>query len=837
MTKFLMIYQSKFIVSSLWLFLMFGAAAVQDLHAQDFFFRKSLTNLRIDQLSQDQVISFQRYVQAKGMSETEASNYLIQKGLSRAEVDKLRKRAGGLSITSSGSLAGNFEMMDQYFRLRDSLQALSEETEQNKRPSDQSLIRSKQIPDSVLFGSELFAGARLRFNLEGQMVPPTDYRVGPGDVLSILIYGFQEASYELKVQANGKITMPYAGLIPVAGLTLDQVTEKLKQGLQSNGYSKLATGQTKLYVSLADFRQIQIIVVGSTQPGNFMVPSVAKLFHVMHVAGGPSSLSTYRNIELLRNGKVLTKVDLYKLLSGGDFEGNMSLQDNDVLYFPPYYSRIMLRGEVRRPAFFEPREGEKFRDILAHAGGFTAFAYTKRVWVERVLDGEIRYLTFEGDSLMSFEPRDGDIITVQSVSDKKKGLIQLSGAVKRSGKYAFQPGMKLSHLLLQADKLEPTALMSRAVIARRTPEGAREYQHFNMDSVKKGLLDPDLFDGDSVIVGSVLDFFPRLPVRVMGQVNREQSLSWGLGMTAQDAIFMAGGFKPGFAVNKWIQIARRIDLDSLNDRLEIAKVIRENSDSLLMVRASETLLEEGDVVMVYQNPNFLPLGMILVEGSFSLPGMFPVRTKSENVKDLIERAGGFSPFADKRSLILIRQNEIPLVDLQDVSSNRDSIDDSGLISTGKARVVRTDTVALNWNTLNLRGKKGFFSLKDGDRLIVAEKSEFVRIQGSVNSQVILNYEGPRMSTYLAGAGGLSESGDATRIYVRRTNGKMAPTKRVLGIITRYPKIYPGDIVVVPMTAPEEKQVDSGFNSGKLLAISSLLMSLATMSSTVFNILR
>lgn len=833
MTNLWILPQRHRIFLSLGLFMALSLAMASELYAQDFFYRKSLTNLRIDQLSQDQVISFQRYVQAKGMSETEASNYLLQKGLSRAEVDKLRKRSGGLSNTSAGSVAGNFEMMDQYFKLRDSLQALAVDTGYPKVVKDHALIRAKQVPDSVIFGSELFAGARLRFNLEGQMVPPLDYRVGPGDVLSILIYGFQEASFELKVQANGKITMPYAGLITVAGLTLDQVSEKLKQNLQTNGYSKLATGQTKLHVGMADFRQIQVTVVGSTQPGNFMVPSVAKLFHVMHVAGGPSTRSTYRNVELWRNGKLLTTVDLYKLLSGGDFEGNINLQDHDVVYFPPYFRRIMVRGEIRRPALFETKVGEKFRDILAHAGGFTAFAYTKRVWVERVMDGEMRYLTFEGDSLLGFEPQDGDIITVQSVTEKKKGLIQISGAVKRPGDYAHQPGMRLSHLLLHAEALEPTAMLSRVVVAHKTPEGLRSLDHFDLDSVKAGWLDPALMDGDSVMVGSVIDFYPRLPVRVMGEVQREISLPWSSGMTAQDAVFMAGGFKPGFAVDQWIKIARRVELDSLDGRWEISKVIREATDSLLRVRASETLLEEGDVVMVYRNPAYLPLAMVRVEGAFNSPGLFPIKTKSEKIKDMIGRAGGFNAFADQRSLILIRDHEIPMVDLQEDARASDAIDISAIQSKGKVRVVRTDTIALDWNILNSGGKKGNFLLKDGDRLVVDEKSEIVLVQGSVNSQVMLNYGGHRMRTYLAGAGGLSESGDPSRIYVRRTNGKMASTKRVLGIITRYPKVYPGDLVVVPIKAPKDDQ-DQGFDSGKWMAISSVLMSMATVATVVFN---
>ena len=807
--------------------------STQDLRAQDFFYRKSLTNLRIDQLTQDQVISFQRYVQAKGMSETDASNYLLQKGLSRAEVDKLRKRAGGLSNASTGSVAGNFELMDQYFKLRDSLQALSADSIRNKKISDPSILREKQIPDSVLFGSELFAGARLRFNLEGQMVPPVDYRVGPGDVLSILVYGFQEANYELKVQANGKIAMPYAGLVTVAGLTLDQVLEKLKQILQTNGYSKLGSGQTKLHVGLADFRQIQVTVVGSTQPGNFMVPSVAKLFHVMHVAGGPSTRSTYRKAEVWRNGQILTKVDLYQLLRGGDFEGNINLQDNDIIYFPPYHRRVMLRGEVRRPALFEVKDGEKFSDLLEFAGGFTAFAYTKRVWVQRVIDNEFRYLTFEGDSLTSFEPKDGDVITVQSVTEKAKGLIQISGAVKRPGEYSIHPGMRLSHLLIQAENLEPAAFKSRAVLVQKTPEGFRRHQHFHLDSVLKGWNDPLLNEGDSVIVGFNQDFFRHQAVRVMGEVNSEVEIPWGPGLTAQDAVFMAGGFKSGTALDQWIKIARRIELDSLNDRWEIAQVIKAESDSLLMLRAAEVLLEQGDVVMVYPSPTYVPIAMVRVEGPFYAPGVYPVRSKTEKVKDLLARSGGLNPFADKRSLVLIRMQQYHKSDLMAKSADAVAITSTGNqeLDVNKQIITQNDTIALDWDRLMSGHKFGNFLLKDGDRLVVSENSEIVTVQGYVNSKVIMGYAGTQLETYLAGAGGLTKEADKYRIYVRRVNGKNASTKRFLGIIARYPRVFPGDRVVVPMKVVQERD---GEFLNKWIGLTSALMSIVTAYTILSN---
>jgi hypothetical protein len=142
------------------------------------------------------------------------------------------------------------------------------------------------------------------------------------------------------------------------------------------------------------------------------------------------------------------------------------------------------------------------------------------------------------------------------------------------------------------------------------------------------------------------------------------------------------------------------------------------------------------------------------------------------------------------------------------------------------KIAQIDTIALDWDQIMSGGKRGDFLLKDGDRLVVSEKSEVVMVQGSVNSKVMMNFSGPRMDTYLAGAGGTTKVADKYRIYVRRTNGKLASTKRMLGFIPRHPRIFPGDLVVVPMKAPKDPK-DDGFDTGKWMAISSAMMSIAT----------
>lgn len=319
----------------------------------------------------------------------------------------------------------------------------------------------------------------------------------------------------------------------------------------------------------------------------------------------------------------------------------------------------------------------------------------------------------------------------------------------------------------------------------------------------------------------------------MGEVNSEVEIPWGPGLTAQDAVFMAGGFKSGTALDQWIKIARRIELDSLNDRWEIAQVIKAESDSLLMLRAAEVLLEQGDVVMVYPSPTYVPIAMVRVEGPFTRPVCTPVRSKTEKAKDLLARSGGLNPFADKRSLVLIRMQQYHKSDLMAKSADAVAITSTGNqeLDVNKQIITQNDTIALDWDRLMSGHKFGNFLLKDGDRLVVSEKSEIVTVQGHVNSKVIMGYVGPQLETYLAGAGGLTKDADKYQIYVRRVNGKNASTKRFLGIIPRYPRVFPGDRVVVPMKVVQERD---GEFLGKWIGLTSALMSIVTAYTILYN---
>ena len=129
--------------------------------------------------------------------------------------------------------------------------------------------------------------------------------VGMGDRLTLTIFGQQEAAYDLEVLPNGTLVIPYAGVVPVSGLTLSAVEARIKQKFIKAGFTGLQSGATQLSMALTGVRSIRVTVLGGRKPGSYVVPSIATLMHVLYQAGGPAENGSYRHIELVRQGKVV----------------------------------------------------------------------------------------------------------------------------------------------------------------------------------------------------------------------------------------------------------------------------------------------------------------------------------------------------------------------------------------------------------------------------------------------------------------------------------------------------------------------------------------------------
>jgi protein involved in polysaccharide export with SLBB domain len=214
-------------------------------------------------------------------------------------------------------------------------------------------LHKYRIVDPLIFGADLFQQVNLNFAPSLNIAASPDYVLGPGDVLDIFVYGGQEYSASAKITPQGHITVVHAGVVNLSGLTLEDGTAKIRSYLTQNGYRSLATGQSKLTVTLKTMRTINVTLVGVQKPGQYYLPALSTALHALYVSGGPAGKGTYRNIQVIRRGKTVETLDLYPLLITGKMAKDPQLQEGDVVFVPTYEKRVLLKGEVKRPLLFE----------------------------------------------------------------------------------------------------------------------------------------------------------------------------------------------------------------------------------------------------------------------------------------------------------------------------------------------------------------------------------------------------------------------------------------------------------------------------------------------------
>jgi protein involved in polysaccharide export with SLBB domain len=317
--------------------------------AQDILNGNDLSAIKVDNLTDSDIAKIKSQLLNSQTSIDQAEPIALAKGMSATEFAKLKARLDSLTINSNrvstSGTAGDLTAV-----------------------STQNVIQYNDAKknDELVFGSELFNNSTLNFAPDLKLATPVNYILGPGDELQIAVYGVQEFNSSIAVTVEGKISIQYVGQISVSGMTIEAATQKIK-GAIGRVYSTVKSGQSQVSVTLNKIRTIKVTVIGGNQPGNYSVSSLATVFNALHLAGGPGKNGSYRNIELIRNNKILKKIDIYHFLVKGDQSDNIGLRDNDVVRIPAYSQRVTLSGEVKRPGIFEMKTGETFSDLLSFA--------------------------------------------------------------------------------------------------------------------------------------------------------------------------------------------------------------------------------------------------------------------------------------------------------------------------------------------------------------------------------------------------------------------------------------------------------------------------------------
>jgi polysaccharide biosynthesis/export protein len=230
-----------------------------------------------------------------------------------------------------------------------------------------------------------------------QAAPPADYRVGPQDVLTIVVFGEPQLSGKVRVDNDGTFSFQYLGRVKAADLTVAEIEVNLKAGL-SDGYLR----NPQVSVEIDQYHSQNVYVLGEVKaPAKYSLPGNSTLLDVLTQAGSvTASAGHWVLINHAKRGAASTgpaviddaesadlKVNLDDVQNGK--AQNVKIQDGDTI-FVPKAQQIYVNGNVRVPGGYRYEEDMTVFTAIALAGGVTERGSTSRISVRRLVNGQMR---------------------------------------------------------------------------------------------------------------------------------------------------------------------------------------------------------------------------------------------------------------------------------------------------------------------------------------------------------------------------------------------------------------------------------------------------------------
>ena len=689
-----------------------------------------------------------------------------------------------------------------------------------------------------VFGTEVFDRTTSEFDPVIAAALPSTYALGPGDELVLVISGDVEYSHMLPVTREGFILIPQVGQVWVNGLTLSTLREQLytRLGNVYSGVTRGAGATTKFDISIARTRTNQVFISGDvTRPGSYSVSPLASVLNALYQAGGPTSNGSFRNVQVMRSGKLVRDVDLYSYLLSGNSLSDVRLENGDVIFVPVHGTHVTILGEVARPAIYELRPGETVADLLAYAGGLNAPAQTRRARLTRILptrertqpgvDRIVRDIDLEAamaDSKNAAVLRSGDEIEVLALRSDVRQSVSLEGSVWREGSFGYRPGMRVWDLIRSADGLTTDAYPSNAQITRlKRADGSVSVIAFSLETGPDGQPreNPELQEDDIVRIFSRSESSGAFSVTVEGAVKRPFTETFERGMTLRDAIVRAGGLR--YLADPVVVISRVAEPQSRASG-KMSEIIKVRVDSTFFVSeeaaayyvgmpdslrrqvneksSGDFVLKPFDRIVVRMLPDYEMPRVVTLLGEVQYPGSYTLARKDERVADVIVRSGGLTRTSYPEGFRLTRNGHVVDIDLPDAMKNR----------KGRNNVI----------------------LMPGDSLSVPEYNPVVIVLGAVNTPTaVLHRKGAPTSYYIESAGGYTDSADKDRVHVRFANGRSKSVHRYGLLIHTEPTPEPGSVVTVPVAKPN----DGADLRGLLSDFAQITAALGTIALVVFRV--
>ena len=699
-----------------------------------------------------------------------------------------------------------------------------------------------KIPDGSdklkRFGSDVFVhrrsgamtlGASLRDSALDVSIGP-DYVLGPGDKLTIHLWGGTTQTIARMIDRDGTLFLPEAGSLQIAGLTLGKAQALIENALRN----QFRDAQVSVVVS--ELRSVRVYVVGDVQrPGGYDLSALATPISALYAAGGPTAVGSLRTLKHFRGERLVEDVDLYDFLLNGIRSTSARFESGDTLLVPPAGPLVALAGAVRRPAIYELKSGEtSLARVIEDAGGLTAAASLGNIVIERI-DGDHQRKTISlrdasqskanlNELAAKFELKDGDKVKVDPILPYSKQVVYLAGHVARPGRVGYAEGMRLSDVLRSYEEILPEPASHGEIVRLMPPDLHPETIDFSLPDVLIGNANAELKPFDTIrVFGRYEADAPMVTIR--GEVLRPGNYPMTDGMSAAKLVRAAGGFK---------RDALKDSADLTSYEIRDGKQITEHLATVRIGAAvsegnaqADVALKPGDILTVHQISNWDDIGQsVTIRGQVLYPGSYGFRD-GERLSSVLLRAGGLLPTAYPAGAVLLRDQVKELEQksrdelVRQIEANaaeaRLSPGVSSANGAGVLQLIREQqtqivndlkghppvgrmVIHIGEDIQSWANTPADIELRRGDVLTIPKQPGFVLVSGQVYNATALTFTpGKSAGWYLSRAGGANSTANRKEIFIIRANGTVVGRRSgtwFAGDVLSA-KLNPGDVIVVP----------------------------------------
>jgi len=612
--------------------------------------------------------------------------------------------------------------------------------------------------NTMVFGKHIFANGSLSlYEVSKDYIPNDSYILGPGDVVTVSIFGKSQADLQFTIKSDGFIEPANLPKIYLKGISLGQAREVVRRRLQN--FYQFEKGQFAL--TLTTSRTLTIQITGAVaQPGSYTLSAYNTAFNALIAAGGPNKLGTIRNIQVINGGRSKT-LDVYEYLFNPSKQKDYYLQNNDIIYVPFIGDLIEIEGSVKQVGVYEMQAKETFTDLLKYSGGYLNDALEGEIQlVRKNADGSF-VKEYNGDALSSLTFEDGDKVIVATQTSDRKDYVEVGGLVDYPGVYGIKDYPTLKTLLEKVGLRDETRL-DVGYLTRLRSDGTTQLESFSLTAVLAGEIDMTLQAEDVIKILDSRNYVDRSTVSISGEVRNPGSYTIDENVTIPALIDLSDGL-----TQEAKQDAAYIFRTYPNGETEVIAVSLDDA---------EFSFQDKDQLRILSERTFYDGAVISISGEVKIPLEIPF-DQDISLREVVELAGGLTFAGDSTQLVVYRMafEGLNIGELQEIPLN--------LSRDG-------DFIFAPFDALVVRRKFGF------------EFQEFVSIQGEVAypGRYALR-EGETVKDLVRKAGGLtSEAFPQAATFQRQGKGRIfISIEKILRSGGSYENIemLPGDQIIIP----------------------------------------